>query len=103
MEIPGNKIAGALEKLLKKEVTKLRKKKPLKLVTILVGSSADQLSYVKIKGKTAKKLGIDFELIHLKSAPSFEKFMHKIKEKSQDEKNDRNHYSTASTCPTVNG
>ena len=34
-----------------------------------------------------KREGIIFELIHLKSVPSFEKFMHLIKEKSQDPRN----------------
>lgn len=86
MEIPGKKIAKSLERVLKKEIQKLRKKKPLKLTTFLVGSAGDQLSYVKIKAQTARKLGINFELIHLKSTPSFENFMHKIKEKSQDPK-----------------
>ncbi len=86
MEIPGKKIALILEKILKKEVKKLSKKKAIKLTTFLVGSSADQLSYVKIKAKTAKKLGIGFEFVHLRTTPSFEQFMHKIKEKSQDEK-----------------
>src|SRR3989344_1814831 len=84
MEIPGKKIATAIEKVLIKEIKKLRKRSPLKLTTFLVGSAADQLSYVKIKSKTARKLGIGFELIHLKSTPSFEHFMHKIKEKSDD-------------------
>jgi len=83
MEIPGKKIALAIEKALKKEAKKLRKKIPLKLSAFLVGQPTDQLSFVKIKAKTAKKLGIGFELIHLKSTPSFEVFMHKIKEKSQ--------------------
>src|SRR3989338_9947548 len=86
VEIPGKKIAAAIEKVLKKEIKKLRKKSPLKLTTFFVGSAADQLSYVKIKSKTARKLGIGFELIQLKSTPSFETFMHKIKEKSQDPK-----------------
>lgn len=84
MEIPGKKIALAFEKVLKKEAKKLRKKTYLKLSAFLVGQSADQLSFVKIKAKTAKRLGIGFELIHLKTSPSFEVFMHKIKEKSQD-------------------
>ncbi|OGK26570.1 hypothetical protein A3C28_03625 [Candidatus Roizmanbacteria bacterium RIFCSPHIGHO2_02_FULL_39_9] len=84
MEIDGKKIASLLEKYLKKEVKKSRKKRKIKLSAILVGNSPDQLSYVKIKAKTAKKLGIIFELTHLKSVPSFEKFMHLIKEKSQD-------------------
>jgi methylenetetrahydrofolate dehydrogenase (NADP+)/methenyltetrahydrofolate cyclohydrolase len=86
MEIPGKKIAASIEKVLKRERKKLPKKTPLKLTTFLVGNAADQLSYVKIKAQTAKKLGIKFELIHLRTTPSFEEFMHKIKEKSQDPK-----------------
>src|SRR3990172_2697668 len=86
MEIPGKKIAAAIEKVLKRERKKLPKKTPLKLTTFLVGNAADQLSYVKIKAQTAKRLGIKFELIHLRTTPSFEEFMHKIKEKSQDPK-----------------
>src|SRR3989344_6203546 len=84
MEIPGKKIAAEIEKVLKKEIKKLQPKIPLKLTTILVGNAADQLSYVKMKSKIAKRLGIRFELMHLKKAPSFEDFMHRIKEKSQD-------------------
>src|SRR3989338_11666806 len=84
MEIPGKKISLAIEKVLKKEAKKLRKKNSLKLSAFLVGQPTDQLSFVKIKAKIAKKLGIGFELIHLKTTPSFEKFMKKIKEKSDD-------------------
>src|SRR3989338_7682700 len=84
MEINGHNIALLIEKYLRKEVKKLGKKRKIKLSTFLVGNSAEQLSYVKIKAKTAKRLGIIFELIHLKSVPSFEKFMHLIKEKSQE-------------------
>ncbi len=82
MEIPGLKIASYLEKLLKKEVRKI-KKKPL-LCAILVGNSQEQLSFVRIKAKIAKKIGVGFELLHLKTTPSFEVFMHKLKEKSLD-------------------
>jgi len=86
VEIPAKKIISTIEKILKKEAKKLRKKKALKLTTFLVGQAGEQLSYVRIKAKIAKKLGIGFELVHLKSTPSFEEFMHKIKEKSQDPK-----------------
>lgn len=82
MEIPGTKIAAKIEQVLKKEVKKL--KKPLTLAAFLVGNSADQLSFVRIKAQTAHRLGIKFESIHLKDTPSFEEFMHKIKEKSLD-------------------
>lgn len=85
MQIPGKKIATALENLLKKEVKRLKKqKKSLMLSVILAGKGNDQISFVKIKAKTARRLGIKFELLHLKTIPSFEEFMHKIKEKSLD-------------------
>lgn len=82
MEIPGKKIAERIETLLKREVRKT--KKPITLVAFLVGTSAEQLSFIRIKSKTAKRIGIRFETVHLKKIPSFEDFMHKIKEKSLD-------------------
>lgn len=83
MEISGSKLADLLKKELKRELAKLKKKK-LKLATFLVGQSADQLSFVKIKKKLAKDLGIDFEFIHLKVVPPFERFMRKIREKAME-------------------
>lgn len=84
MEIDGKKIARPLEKLLKEEIEKLKKKKKLKLTAFLVGNSSKQIASIKAKIKLAKKFKIKFELIHLKETPSFEKFMHLIKEKSMD-------------------
>lgn len=85
MQIPGKKIALTLEHLLKKEVAVLkRKKKRLKLTTVLVGKQNDQISFVKIKSSIAKRIGVDFELVHLKNTPSFENFMHIIKDSSYD-------------------
>ncbi|MDO8609062.1 MAG: bifunctional 5,10-methylenetetrahydrofolate dehydrogenase/5,10-methenyltetrahydrofolate cyclohydrolase [bacterium] len=81
MEINGNKIADFIGASIKKEIK--AKHRP-KLVTFLVGDSAEQLSFVKIKAQIAKKLGIEFELIHFKTVPSFEKLVHLIKEKSND-------------------
>jgi len=72
-----------MKKELKKEIKKLKKNK-LKLVTFLVGQSADQLSFVKIKKKIASELGINFEFIHLKTTPTFEKFMRKVREKAME-------------------
>ena len=82
MEIPGKEIAERIEKLLKREVKKL--KKPITLVDFLIGNSEEQLSFVKIKSQTAKRLGTHFETVHMKKVPSFEKFMHVLKEKSMD-------------------
>ena len=82
MEIPADKIAQAIEKVLKSEVKKL--KKPLKLVTILVGEAPEQLSFVAIKKKVARRLGIRFEFIHILKEPSFQDFIKMVKSKSQE-------------------
>lgn len=85
MLILGKKIALTLERIIKKEVVVLKKrKKNLKLIAFVVGRQNEQLSFVKIKSKLARKLKIGFELVHLKNTPSFEEFMHIIKEKSLD-------------------
>jgi len=79
MIINGKKITSFLEKEIKKSVKKFKKNKP-KLTVFLVGKSAEQLSFVKIKNKLAKKLGINFEFIHYKNTPLFEPFVRKLKE-----------------------
>lgn len=84
MEINGKRIADFIGSLLKKELKSKKKKHTPKLVTFLIGDASDQSSFVKIKSQVAKKLGIDFELIHIKSTPSFESFVHRIKESSMD-------------------
>ncbi len=83
MKIDGEKIALMMKKLLKQEIKK-RKKRKIKLATILIGDSAEQLSFVKIKADVAKQLGIQFELVHLKSIPFFEELMHIVKDVSHD-------------------
>jgi len=84
MTVNGKKIASFIEKQVKKEIKKL-KTKP-KLVVFLIGQSDDQLSFVKIKEKVAKRLGISFELIHKKRVPLFEPFVRQIKKIAEDEK-----------------
>ena len=79
MIIDGKKIASFLGREVKKEVIKLKKKKPL-LTVFLIGDSPDQISFVKIKSKIAKKLGIRYKLIHLKTTPNFIIFANKIKD-----------------------
>lgn len=87
MKIPGRTIARTVEKKLKEKVQALKKKgKTLCLATILVGDSPEQLSFVSIKQKTAKRLGIKFEFIHIKKSPSFEEFAHLLKKYSADPK-----------------
>ncbi len=87
MKIPCEEIADSFKKYLKKRVKTLKKKgvKP-KLVTILIGESAEQLSFVSIKKKVAKLLGIQFEFIHLKETPDFMRFATLLKTTSNDPK-----------------
>ncbi|OGK62520.1 hypothetical protein A2334_05800 [Candidatus Roizmanbacteria bacterium RIFOXYB2_FULL_38_10] len=85
MIIPCKQIAEELEKVLKKEVSILKKKKKtIKLVIFLVGSSPEQLSFVKIKQRIAQRIGVKFEFINIKTTPPFEKFVRLIKETSHD-------------------
>ena len=85
MIIPCKKIAQELEKELKKEVSALKKrKKSIKLVVFLVGNAQDQLSFVKIKKTVALRIGVKFELKHIKEVPPFEKFVRLIKDASHN-------------------
>ena len=72
-----------MEKEIKKSIKKLKKYRP-KLVVFLIGQSEDQLSFVKIKSKLAKNLGIKFELIHYRTVPLFEPFVRKLKTIADD-------------------
>lgn len=85
MKIDGKKITGFIEKQIKKEVKTFKKKKIL-LSVFLVGNSVDQISFVKIKSKIAKKLGINYRLIHIKDTPNFISFVNQIKEQANDPK-----------------
>jgi len=82
MLIDGNKIAGYLLTLLKKERKKI--KKPIGLTVFLIGSSPEQLSFVKIKSEMAKALKINFKLIHLRTTPNFIDFANLLKKEVDD-------------------
>lgn len=82
MILPGKKVANFILDQVHQEIKDLSKKGKLKLVTILVGNAKNQLSFVHIKEQTAKKLGVEFEFIHIKRTPLFEKFVRIIKEKA---------------------
>lgn len=82
MKIDGSRIAEYLQKLVRAEVIKLKKKKKPRLVVFLAKEDADQSSFVRIKSQMAHKIGIDFELVKFKSTPSFQRFASLIKEKS---------------------
>ncbi len=77
MVIPGKKIARFIEEKISKKI-----KRKMKLVVFLVGKNEDQLFYVRNKQRTAKRLGINFEFVHIKRIPPFEKFARMLKEKT---------------------
>lgn len=85
MKIDGAKIASYLQKVLKKEVSKIKKNKP-HLVVFLAKEDSDQVSFVKIKSKLAQKIGVGFELIKYEKPPQFIKFATAIRERSHAEK-----------------
>ncbi|KKQ24773.1 MAG: Bifunctional protein FolD [Candidatus Roizmanbacteria bacterium GW2011_GWC2_37_13] len=85
MLIDGKKISLFLGKQVKKEVKKLIKNRPL-LTVFLIGDASDQISFVKIKSNVAKKLGIEYNLIHLKNVPNFISFANRIKEEVNNSK-----------------
>jgi methylenetetrahydrofolate dehydrogenase (NADP+) / methenyltetrahydrofolate cyclohydrolase len=85
MKVPCEKIASFIKKDIAASVKLLKKDKiKPKLVTILIGDSKEQQSYVAIKEKVAKEVGIQFEFIHLKKEPPFLVFANLLKEKSHD-------------------
>lgn len=85
MKIPTLSIKRVIEKEIRRNVSKLKKRKiSPHLVTILIGESSEQESFVAIKKKVASSLGIRFTLIHLKKTPIFEKFANLIKENTQN-------------------
>lgn len=85
MKVPCVQITKALKKALIQRVNKLKKKKKIpKLVTFLVGESKEQLSFVAIKQKMAKAIGVKFEFVHLKEVPPFEEFANLLREKAYD-------------------
>ncbi|MCL4374232.1 bifunctional 5,10-methylenetetrahydrofolate dehydrogenase/5,10-methenyltetrahydrofolate cyclohydrolase [Patescibacteria group bacterium] len=84
MQLPGKEIAQFFEDQLAKEVARLKHRRhPVKLLVFLIGQSAEQLSFVKMKQRVAQRLGILFTTHHFPTAPIFEAFVRTVKEKSQ--------------------
>ncbi len=82
MKVPCEEISNSLRTKLKKQVSILKKRGKIKLVTVLVGESKEQESFVKIKQTVAKLIGIDFEFKYFKEEPSFTTFISYLKEVS---------------------
>ncbi len=81
MKIPCSELATSIKHDLIKKVSDLKKRGVTpKLVAILVGSEAEQLSFVSIKKKVAKELGITFEFVHIHKVPSFLEFASTLKQ-----------------------
>lgn len=85
MLIPCKDIALELEKRLKIEVSQLKANSIIpKLVTILIGTAPDQLSFVKIKSQVAQKIGVEFELVHIEKVPAYRDFLKIVSKKASD-------------------
>jgi methylenetetrahydrofolate dehydrogenase (NADP+)/methenyltetrahydrofolate cyclohydrolase len=85
MLIPCKDIALELEKRLKIEVSQLKANSIIpKLVTILIGTAPDQLSFVKIKSLVAQKIGVEFELVHIEKVPAYRDFLKIVSKKASD-------------------
>lgn len=86
MQIPSYQIYSTIESYIKIQLEKLEQRGiKLKLKTILADNSKQQLSFVNIKQKVAKKLGIDFELIQIDPNSIFyEQFLRTIKKEAKE-------------------
>lgn len=84
MQIPCKEIADSIEQYLREEVKMLTDKKQPKLVTVLLGDSSEQLSFVSIKQRLAQTIGVQFEFVHFPDVPPFNDFLQFLKEKSDD-------------------
>jgi len=81
MKIPCSEIATSLKFDLRKRVGDLKKRGTIpKLITILIGTAAEQLSFVSIKRKVASEIGVEFEFAHFKKCPSFLDFATQLRE-----------------------
>ncbi|MBP9691699.1 bifunctional 5,10-methylene-tetrahydrofolate dehydrogenase/5,10-methylene-tetrahydrofolate cyclohydrolase, partial [Candidatus Woesebacteria bacterium] len=87
MKIPCDEISQFLKETLQSNVLELEKGGVTpKLVTILVGSSPEQLSFVNIKKRIATEIGVSFELVHLDTPPPLDEFQALVREKAEDTK-----------------
>jgi len=87
MLVPCDLLAMELTRQLSKRVSILKKNNIFpKLVTVLLGNSAEQLSFVSIKRRIATKIGIDFEFKHIKNEIKFSSFLTDLSNSAQDPK-----------------
>jgi len=85
MKIPCQDIALHFKQVLFKEVKALRATNRVpKLVTVLIGSAPEQLSFVRIKRRVALEIGVEFELVHLEETTTFEQCKEVVTSKAHD-------------------
>lgn len=85
MKIPCQDIAFHFKQVLFEEVKALRATNRIpKLVTVLIGSAPEQLSFVRIKRRVAQEIGVDFELVHLEDEPTFNQCEEMVALKAND-------------------
>lgn len=86
MIVPCKDISSFIKQDLKRRVQDLSASDSVpKLVTIHVGESKEQESYVAIKRKMADELGIVFEYIHIPKPPTLINFMKIVREHCRNE------------------
>jgi len=81
MLIPCKDIGLVLENYLSHHIRELIQKP--KLITFLLGSAPEQLSFVEIKKRLADRIGASFELRHYPEDPPFTAFRNKISDTAQ--------------------
>ena len=87
MKVPCRQIAESIEKLLQKETDALKNRgiQP-KLVTFLLDPTPEQQSFVSIKERVGKRIGIDFELVSLQKLPKQHELNQLISQYAEDSK-----------------
>jgi len=89
MLFDGRKFALEKEILLKEKLSHIKGTDPkmgLKLSSILIGDNPESELYLKLKGKAAARMGIDFELVRFNEECEVDEVVEKIKRLNQDPK-----------------
>ncbi len=85
MIFKGDQFAEEKAKILEKKVIQLKKKGITpKLASILIGNNPQSQLYLALKGKRARQLGIDFELVSFKNNEDSDLIREKIKQLNSD-------------------
>ena len=82
MILNGKELSNIIKNDLKKEVENLKSTHAFnyKLATILVGNNSSSKTYVKMKEKACREIGLDFVLVHMEENSSTKEVLKKIDE-----------------------